>query len=68
MGLKGLCVKSHGGTDAVGFANAIMVAYRLAEKDFNTHVATVLDRMTHDDPDSEIEVEDEPVRSRAEEG
>ena len=26
MGLRGLCVKSHGGTDEVGFANAIKVA------------------------------------------
>lgn len=68
MGLKGLCVKSHGGTDAVGFANAIMVAYRLAEKDFNDHVAQVLNRMTHDDPESEIEVEDDPAPRRAEEG
>jgi glycerol-3-phosphate acyltransferase PlsX len=26
MGLNGVCVKSHGGTDAFGFANAIGVA------------------------------------------
>jgi glycerol-3-phosphate acyltransferase PlsX len=26
MGLNGICVKSHGGTDAFGFANAIGVA------------------------------------------
>lgn len=68
MGLKGLCVKSHGGTDAIGFANAIMVAYMLAEENFNDHVANVLNRMTHDDPDSEIEVEDDPAPRRAEEG
>jgi len=68
LGLKGLCVKSHGGTDAVGFANAIMVAYMLAEKNFNHHVADVLSRMVHDDPDSEIEVEDDLSPQRAEEG
>ena len=28
LGLQGVCVKSHGGTDAVGFANAIGVALR----------------------------------------
>lgn len=30
LGLRGLAIKSHGGTDAVGFANAISVAIRLA--------------------------------------
>ena len=28
-GLNGVCVKSHGGTDALGFANAIRVAVKL---------------------------------------
>jgi glycerol-3-phosphate acyltransferase PlsX len=31
LGLKGLAVKSHGGTDAVGFANAIQVAVRTVQ-------------------------------------
>jgi glycerol-3-phosphate acyltransferase PlsX len=30
LGLQGIAVKSHGGTDAVGFANAILVAASLA--------------------------------------
>lgn len=29
LGLNGICVKSHGGTDALGFSNAIRVAARL---------------------------------------
>jgi glycerol-3-phosphate acyltransferase PlsX len=29
LGLNGVCVKSHGGTDALGFANAIRVAVKL---------------------------------------
>jgi glycerol-3-phosphate acyltransferase PlsX len=29
LGLNGVCVKSHGGTDAVGFANAVRVAVQL---------------------------------------
>jgi glycerol-3-phosphate acyltransferase PlsX len=29
LGLNGVCVKSHGGTDALGFSNAIKVAVRL---------------------------------------
>ncbi len=43
LGLRGLCIKSHGGTDALGFSNAISVAAKLAvnrfievvEKDLN---------------------------------
>ena len=45
MGLRGLCVKSHGGTDAVGFANAIRVAYALAENNFNDRVADAVEDM-----------------------
>ncbi len=29
LGLNGICVKSHGGTDALGFSNAVRVAVRL---------------------------------------
>jgi glycerol-3-phosphate acyltransferase PlsX len=29
VGLNGICIKSHGGTDAIGFANAINVAHEL---------------------------------------
>jgi glycerol-3-phosphate acyltransferase PlsX len=29
LGLNGICVKSHGGTDAVGFSNAVTVAIKL---------------------------------------
>ena len=34
LGLNGVVVKSHGGTDAVGFANAIRLAASLAGSDF----------------------------------
>jgi glycerol-3-phosphate acyltransferase PlsX len=43
MGLKGLCIKSHGGTDAVGFANAIGVAADMAITRFNDKVAQALE-------------------------
>jgi len=43
MGLKGLCIKSHGGTDSVGFANAIEVAINMARTDFNKKVASELE-------------------------
>ncbi len=34
LGLKGIAVKSHGGTDAVGFANAIKVAISMVQQNF----------------------------------
>ena len=34
LGLNGIAVKSHGGTDAIGFANAIGVAVDLVNQDF----------------------------------
>lgn len=35
VGLNGICVKSHGGTDGIGFANAIGVACDLVRNNFN---------------------------------
>jgi len=35
LGLNGICVKSHGGTDAVGFANALEVAVELITDGLN---------------------------------
>jgi len=35
LGLNGICVKSHGGTDAVGFANALEVAVELVTDGLN---------------------------------
>ena len=45
LGLKGLCIKSHGGTDAVGFANAIGVGANLAINNFTEKVEAELERM-----------------------
>lgn len=47
LGLKGLCIKSHGGTDGIGFANAIEVAANLAQHKFNEKVAAELKRIGH---------------------
>ncbi len=38
LGLRGVCVKSHGGADAFGFANAIGVAANLAINGFNDKI------------------------------
>jgi glycerol-3-phosphate acyltransferase PlsX len=39
LGLQGVCVKSHGGADAEGFANAIGVAHDLVTRGFNERIA-----------------------------
>jgi len=38
LGLNGIAVKSHGGTDAKGFAHAIQVAAKLVEQDINNKI------------------------------
>ena len=38
LGLNGIVVKSHGGSKAEGFANAISVAYDLCVNDFNQKI------------------------------
>ena len=44
LGLQGVCVKSHGGADHEGFANAIGVACDLIEYNFNTRIGEELAR------------------------
>ncbi len=39
LGLNGVVVKSHGGTDALGFAHAVDVAMDMIENDFNSRIA-----------------------------
>jgi glycerol-3-phosphate acyltransferase PlsX len=38
LGLKGVVVKSHGGTDAIGFASALDMAITMAKADINTRI------------------------------
>jgi glycerol-3-phosphate acyltransferase PlsX len=46
LGLNGLVIKSHGGTDALGFANAMAVGARLASSSYMTQVADNLLRLS----------------------
>jgi glycerol-3-phosphate acyltransferase PlsX len=46
LGLNGIVVKSHGGTDAKGFANAIRVAVDLAQSQYATDIQHHLDKLT----------------------
>lgn len=39
LGLDGICVKSHGGTDAMGFCHATLMAARLVSNNYNKRVA-----------------------------
>jgi glycerol-3-phosphate acyltransferase PlsX len=45
LGLQGVCVKSHGGTDPTGFANAICVAVDLVTRGFNDTIKTEMARI-----------------------
>ena len=49
LGLDGICVKSHGGMDEVGFANAIKVAGNLVENGFNKRVAIEIEQLMTQD-------------------
>nr|WP_282188991.1 phosphate acyltransferase PlsX [Azospirillum sp. SYSU D00513] len=50
LGLRGVCVKSHGGTDALGFANAIGVAVNLAAHGFNDRIREEMQRLANANP------------------
>ena len=45
LGLNGIVVKSHGGTDAVGFSNAVLYASRLLVDDFTSKVAKEIEKL-----------------------
>jgi glycerol-3-phosphate acyltransferase PlsX len=45
LGLNGVVVKSHGGTDAAGFANAIKVAADLAASDYAAQIGRNMERL-----------------------
>ncbi len=42
LGLNGISVKSHGGTDGLGFSNAISIAIQLAENNINKKISDEL--------------------------
>lgn len=45
LGLNGVVVKSHGGTDALGFATAIDVALEMVRNDLVSKIATDVDKL-----------------------
>lgn len=58
LGLNGIVIKSHGGADAKGYANAIRVAVDLARSDYTAKVGANLKRLDavlHSDPSEPLE-------------
>jgi len=47
LGLNGLAVKSHGGTDALGFASAVDLGYEMAESGLLDRLASDLEAFHH---------------------
>ena len=45
LGLNGVCVKSHGGSNVEGTKNAILVAANLVQNNFNSRVATEIEEL-----------------------
>jgi glycerol-3-phosphate acyltransferase PlsX len=52
LGLNGIAVKSHGGTDAFGFANAIGVAVELVSHGYNDRIRKEFDRLKPAEPNA----------------
>lgn len=50
LGLGGVCIKSHGGTDAFGFANAIGVGVDLVSHKFNQRIADEMSPFAENTP------------------
>jgi len=50
VGLNGVVVKSHGGTDAVGFANAIGVAVDMIARDLNKRIGEEISHLAEEPP------------------
>jgi phosphate acyltransferase len=48
LGLNGIVVKSHGGTDAMGFASALDLGYQMARNDLVRRIATDLAHYHHE--------------------
>ncbi|NQV84836.1 MAG: phosphate acyltransferase PlsX [Rhodospirillales bacterium] len=59
LGLNGICIKSHGGTDAFGFANAIHVAIEMITHSFNEGIKQDYAQLSGHQPELKEAVGDE---------
>jgi glycerol-3-phosphate acyltransferase PlsX len=55
VGLNGICVKSHGGTDALGFSHAIQAGVKLVKNDFNEVIKLDLENLIFKDKEQSAE-------------
>ncbi len=58
LGLNGIVVKSHGGSDHIGFKSAIEVSYKLAKNKINDHIVTEMISYGQVPMDDVIDIED----------
>ena len=56
LGLNGIVIKSHGGTDAIGYASALNVALEMADSHFLDETERILDALHKEDDDVEIHI------------
>ena len=54
LGLNGITVKSHGGTDALGFANAVGVAVDLCQQDIIAKIESGIAALHRDSGDAKM--------------
>ncbi len=54
LGLNGIVIKSHGGTDAIGFASALSVALEMADSQFLHEIERTLSALHDEDESMEI--------------
>jgi glycerol-3-phosphate acyltransferase PlsX len=54
LGLNGVVIKSHGGTDPLGFASAIDVAYDMARYDLQSKIRSMLDAYHASRPEAPV--------------
>ena len=45
LGLNGIVVKSHGGTDSLGFAHAVDLAVDMAEGGYNSAISSEIEKL-----------------------
>jgi glycerol-3-phosphate acyltransferase PlsX len=59
LGLEGIVIKSHGGTDAIGFASAVELGYEMAREDLMAKVREMVAASTGPEPTAALPVEAE---------
>jgi phosphate acyltransferase len=59
LGLEGIVIKSHGGTDRIGFASAVEIGYEMARNDLQTKIRDVA-AIAHADENASLSEDHNP--------